>query len=208
MDGLSAGAQIALRDAARTQVRAEAWRFGIVPAHARAPIERFISSAYARVYGARIPTFMPHLAALHRDDELFAACGLRCGEGERLFLETYLDEAVEERLATVTGAPQARRSLYEIGNLAIGRPGAARALIALLTEYLLERDARWVVFTAVPMLRNNFRRLGIPLHVLGHADPARLTPEAREQWGSYYDHMPQVSAVRVADSAAALRRAR
>ena len=180
------------------------WRFAAVDTAARAGIERFIFDAYHSAYGARITTFMPHLAALYRDEELLAACGLRSAAYEPLFLEAYLGRPVEEVLGGVTCTRARRDEIVEVGNLAIARPGAARMLIELLTAHLHLRSERWVVFTAVPVLRNNFQRLHIPLHVLGDARPENLTLEARQQWGRYYDCSPQVSAVRVEDAAAAL----
>lgn len=185
-----------------------AWRFAAVDAVARAGIERFIFDAYHSAYGARITSFMPHLTALYRDEELLAACGLRSAAYEPLFLETYLERPIEDVLGSLTRTQTRRDDIVEVGNLAIARPGAARMLIELLTAYLHRRGERWVVFTAVPVLRNNFQRLHIPLHVLGDARPENLTLEARQQWGRYYDCSPRVSAVRVADAAAALGLAR
>lgn len=184
------------------------WRFAAVDAAARPGIERFIFDAYHSAYGARITSFMPHLAALHRDEELLAACGLRSAACEALFLETYLQRPVEDVLGGVTRTRVRRDEIVEVGNLAIARPGAARMLIERLTAHLHRRGERWVVFTAVPVLRNNFQRLHIPLHVLGDARPENLTLEARQQWGRYYECSPRVSAVRVEDAAAALGLAR
>ena len=184
------------------------WRFAAVDAAARPGIERFIFDAYLSAYGARITSFMPHLAALYRDEELLAACGLRSAACEALFLETYLEKPIEHVLGSVTRTHAPREHIVEVGNLAIARPGAARMLIELLTAHLHRRGSRWVVFTAVPVLRNNFQRLHIPLHVLGDARPENLTLEARQQWGRYYECSPKVSAVRVEDAAAALGLAR
>lgn len=185
-----------------------AWRFKAVSTAARADIERFIFDAYHSAYGARITSFMPHLAALYRNEELLAACGLRNAADEPLFLETYLGRPIEDVLGGVTGTQARRDDIVEAGNLAIARPGAARRLIEMLTGHLHRQHSRWVVFTAVPVLRNNFQRLHIPLHVLGDARPEALPPAERKQWGRYYGCSPRVSAVRVEDAAAALGVAR
>ena len=58
-------------------------------------------------------------------------------------------------------------------------------------------EAAWVVFTAVPALRNSFRRIGIPLVTLATADGNRLPAAARAEWGDYYEQAPAVTAVRV-----------
>lgn len=181
-----------------------AWRFEPVDEVARPVVERFVFDAYRTAYGAHIASFMPDLLALNRGAELVAACGMRAAADEPLFLEGYLERPIEDVLAAVAGVCAGRSDIVEVGNLAIARPGAARMLIEHLTVHLQLRRERWVVFTAVPVLRNNFLRLRIPLHVLGEARPDLLTPEARRQWGRYYDCSPKVSAVRVADAAAAL----
>ena len=53
-----------------------------------------------------------------------------------------------------------------------------------------------VGFTGTPALINSFRRLGIALHRLAPADPARLGVD-RDEWGSYYDAGPQVMVAEV-----------
>jgi hypothetical protein len=56
---------------------------------------------------------------------------------------------------------------------------------------------QWALFSAVPALLNNFRRLGVPLLIIAPADPVKISAEVRATWGSYYDQRPQVSAVNV-----------
>jgi len=189
----------------RRRHEAETWRLDLLTPCERPGAERFIRAAFRKAYSARIATFMPQLAGLYRGSELLGACGLRPAGDGPLFLEAYLDRAVELSLAAVTRSAVRRSAICEVGNLAIARPGAARMLIELLTAHLLEQRTEWVVFTAVPALRNNFLRLRIPLHVLAPARAEHLDAGARQQWGRYYECSPQVSAVRVADSAAALR---
>jgi hypothetical protein len=63
---------------------------------------------------------------------------------------------------------------------------------------------QWALFSAVPALRNNFLRLGIPMITLAPADPGRLSGNALANWGTYYDQQPQVTAVHVATAFATL----
>ena len=147
---------------------------------------------------------MPALMALRRNEAVAAACGLRFAADERLFLEIYLDQPVESAVAAAAGRPVARSSVVEVGNLVIARPGYARQLISHLTDWLHASSPAWVVFSAVPALRNNFQRLGIPLLDLAAADGARLSPEARAEWGNYYEQAPRVIAVRVDSAFAAI----
>jgi hypothetical protein len=171
----------------------------------RPEIEAFIRRGFERAYRARITRFMPRLMSLRRDSRLAAACGLRSAAAEPLFLETYLDRPIENALAAASGRPLARGSVIEVGNLVVARAGGARRLIIHLTSYLAAAGADWVVFTAVPALRNNFTRLGIPLVLLGAADSARLDADALADWGDYYAHGPRVTAVNVAAAFEAVR---
>jgi hypothetical protein len=194
--------------AARTAFPAErvpgAWKFDHVQPQRRAAVEKFIRRAFEKAYRARISSFLPTLMALERGGELAAACGIRRAGFERLFLEVYLDLPVERILAQQPGAGVRRHAIVEVGNLAVARAGYARQLIIHLTRHLAAQKAEWAVFSAVPQLRNCFRRLDIPLVSLALADRNRLPPAEREAWGTYYDGAPQVTAVRVAAAHAAL----
>lgn len=194
--------------AVRTTCLAErapgAWKFDQVPPQRRAAVENFIRHAFERAYRARISGLLPTLMALERDGELAAACGIKRAGFERLFLEVYLDLPVERILAEKSGAGVRRHAIVEVGNLAVARAGYARQLIINLTRHLASEKAEWAVFSAVPQLRNCFRRLDVPLVPLALADRNRLLPAEREAWGTYYDGTPQVTAVKVATAHAAL----
>lgn len=166
----------------------------IEPDHAdRAEVEAFIRAAFFEVYQARIKLFMPHLVRLRTlHDHLVAVVGYRDAANHQLFLERYLDRPVEQVLAAHVGQPVCREDIVEVGNLADAAPGGARAAIIILTAFLHSAGYRWVVFTGVPKLRNAFGRLGLEPIELTPADPMRLTPEEREEWGSYYGGQPLV----------------
>lgn len=159
----------------------------------RKQLETFIEQRFAEHYAARVRHFMPCLLGLHADDgTLQAALGVRCARQGALFLERYLDEPVEQRIAALSGgALPARGQIAEVGNLAALGAGHARLLIVALTELLAVAGFRWVAFTGTPLLLNSFHRLGLsPLH-LGAADPQRMGDELAD-WGSYYATGPQV----------------
>jgi len=181
-----------------------AWSFDPVAPQHRTAVEKFIRHAFEKAYHARISSFLPTLMALETGGELAAACGLGPAGFHRPFLEIYLDLPVERVLAEKSGVAVARRAIVEIGNLAVARAGYARELIIHLTRHLAAQKAEWVVFSAVPQLRNCFRRLAIPLVTLAPAERNRLPPAEREAWGTYYDSAPQVSAVNVDAAYAAL----
>lgn len=180
------------------------WHFGAVNGETRKDAERFIAAGFLKAYGARLTEFMPELMGLYHDDALVAACGLRPAENGTLFLEQYLDHSVDIALNRATGITADRKKIIEVGNLSVSRAGYARHFVAWLTRHLHDSGMQWALFSAVPALRNNFLRLGIPMITLAPADPGRLSGNARANWGTYYDQQPQVTAVHVATAFATL----
>lgn len=176
---------------------AERWRFKHISAGGRGMAENFIAAQFRKAYGARITEFMPELMGLYDGETLAAVCGLRTAASGRLFLEQYLEHPADILLNGMTGRIISRLSMVEVGNLSISRPGYARHLVFWLTMHLHDAGMEWVVFSAVPALRNNFLRLGIPLVTLGAARPDRLPDGDVAAWGSYYEQQPLVTAVSV-----------
>jgi hypothetical protein len=179
--------------------------FAVERGKGRDQAESLVAAVFARAYAARVRSFLPTLMGLRAADRgLLAVCGLRPAASGPLFLERYLDQAVEIALGNRSGGPARRDRIVEVGNLAVSRPGFAPALIRALTAHLARGETEWVVFTAVPALRNAFAKLRVPLLPLGEADPVRLTAAERQDWGTYYASHPQVTAVRVATAHEAL----
>lgn len=161
----------------------------------RIELEQFIRKSFELAYGAHVRHFMPQLMSLRNGrGELLAVCGLRSAAAEKLFLETYLDEPIDAVLSAKTGKKVRRDDIIEIGNMAGFRPGMARHLIAVLAAHLHEIGVRWVVFTAVPGLRNAFSRLDMELLPICRADKTRLDAAYQAEWGSYYGAKPFVMA--------------
>jgi hypothetical protein len=160
----------------------------------RSLLETHIHAAYARAYGADIQEFMPLLIGLESNDgRILGAMGLRLAADEGLLLEHYLELPIEQTLESRLGRPVERASIVELGNLAAGSPGAARLLVVALNAYLHAAGFDWVSFTAVPVLRNVFARMGLGLMELGSADASCLE-NSRNDWGSYYRQHPVVVA--------------
>jgi hypothetical protein len=160
---------------------------------ARAVVESYIARRYSRCHGARIAAFMPHLLAATAGDRVAAALGLRPAQTIPLFLETYLDTPIETAVAAHLCQPVERTQVVEIGNLAASNRRAGQLLVALLIAGLRGAGFRWLVFTATRQVRERVAALGLPLHALAAADPARLG-DARGAWGRYYDAEPWVMA--------------
>jgi hypothetical protein len=163
----------------------------------RQDVESFIAQRFLSVHGARINGFMPQLLALFDDQgRVLAAVGIRDASTQRLFLEYYLDNPVEQVIAERSGVASARARIVEIGNLASRDRRASRALFRILSRRLHDKGFDWVVFTGCSALYQMFATLGIETLVLGRALQARL-PRDQQTWGGYYEDNPQVVAVRV-----------
>lgn len=177
------------------------------PSPDRPRLEEGVRSIYAAVYGAIIRHFLPILLGLcDEQGALLGVIGAQLGaDSRRMFLEEYLDEPVEQALACVAGAPVARESLAEVGNLAALEPGTGLLLVSTLAAYFEGAGVAWAVFTATRSLRAGFRRRGLELLDLGAADGSRLGARLAE-WGSYYATEPRVTAVRVSQICDTLRR--
>lgn len=163
----------------------------------RSALESFISRVFMDCYGARLSSFHDTLiGCADGRGQWVAALGLSALAHRGAFLEQYLDAPVEQVIESAKSAsPGARRvsrwDVAELGNLAAIRPGASRALILKMTQYLYRRHFRWVVFTATQGLVNSFAKLHYEPAVLAAADPAKLRGDQRS-WGTYYQHNPRV----------------
>jgi hypothetical protein len=167
----------------------------------RGDVERFVSRVYACRYGARIPSWAPELVSVEVDGEIVAAAGWRDGRGP-LYLERYLDEPIERRIARGTGlAPPERARIAEVGHLAAARAGEGRRLMRLLGTRLASLGYEWVASTATPGVRAAFERIGVQVVELGRASARDAGPHAAA-WGRYYERGPTVVAGELAPNLA------
>lgn len=160
-------------------------------------LESFISGVFLDSYGARLSKFHDTLiGCVDGDGQWVAALGLSALAHREAFLEQYLDRPVEQVIESAKSSTRGLRrvsrwDVAELGNLAAVRPGASRALILKMTQYLHKRHFRWVVFTATQGLVNSFAKLHYEPAVLAAADPGKLQGDPH-QWGTYYRHNPRV----------------
>lgn len=172
----------------------------------RHDVERFIHKVFMRAYDADLNTFLPRLMSLRDNrNRIIAALGMREASDDQLFLETYLDSPIEKLLTDLSHTQVTRDRIIEVGNLASVHRGGLRKLIVALTSYLRGAGSEWVVFTAVPAVRNAFSALGLPLHTIATANKSCLEKQEQDNWGSYYDMGPVVVAGRVDDGYRRLR---
>jgi hypothetical protein len=171
----------------------------------RALVEQFVRREFCAHFGARIRHFMPELLALHAaDGAIRAVVGCRAAAAERLFLETYTGQPIEVALGALNGFCVPREQIVEIGSLACRNAAAAVAIVRALVPHLLHAGFAWVVFTGADTVMNVFRHLGLTPRALCAADPL-LLGESRHDWGTYYEHAPQVMAGRIAEGMATAR---
>lgn len=158
----------------------------------RDTVEQFIRCRFDEAFGSRVNAFMPRLLSL-RDPRgpIRAALGVRNAHGP-LFLEQYLDRAIELEIAAHTGGSCERDSVVEVGQLSGTYPGAVRRMIDLLTRKLHDEGVRWVAFTGTSSLRNAFHRMGLSPVEIAPARRERLPVSERTAWGRYYDDAPRV----------------
>jgi len=172
----------------------------------RCDVEKFIHRVFTRAYSADLNHYLPRLMALRdNSNRMIAALGMREASSGPLFLETYLDTSIEDAIAELCNETVTRSQIMEVGNLASIHRGGLRNLIIALTSYLRGCGTKWVVFTAVPAVRNAFEALDLPLHTIALADKSRLDEQEQIRWGKYYETGPVVVAGRVDDGYRRLR---
>ncbi len=136
--------------------------------------ESCIRDVYSNTFGAEIVAFPERLvAALDAHDEPVCAAGLRT-ELDGFFSESYLDHPVEEVIQHHAGSVAQRGYIFEVTTLASRKVEASSDFVRQIA--ILRRTAgfEWPVSTATDRLRKLLYRLGLPLAVLGRADPTRI----------------------------------
>jgi hypothetical protein len=166
----------------------------------RTEIEQFISSIFFQACGAKVRFFLPELMSLRDlNGQLIAACGIRNAGAERLFLENYTDQPIEQLLSKRVGSPINRNDIVEIGNYSVAEMGLSRLLISAIFDQLHATSKQWAVFTAVQLVRNALIKQNIFPRVLCDADIKHLPADEQLEWGNYYEQHPQVMAIRRVD---------
>ena len=156
--------------------------------------KQLIERRYALAHGAVPATQYPHFCVVEDVGEQgpSAALGFRMAATDRLFLEDYLDEPIEEAVSGIFGIAVSRDRIVEIGAHASSRSRATVLLWARTARHL-DGVADIAVAVLTAPLRTMFKRLGIAVHEICDADPARLS-NGGAGWGRYYEQGPRVCA--------------
>lgn len=171
----------------------------------RERVQGFIRDVYFAVHAASLNAFMPELFTIYEADGTpSASIGLRRIGEAPIFLEKYLDIAVEHSVQQITGQPIARQRIAEVGNLASVSAGAGRHLIAFLVYHLAATGVDWAVCTGTNAVRAALRRMGVEFELIRKARGECMGDDL-VNWGSYYQHNPFVIAVNIADGVRSLQ---
>lgn len=157
----------------------------------RQQLQAYIAEQYRRIYDAEVRDFSPLLLNLNHNLNTQAALGLKPGYCGSLFLEHYLDQPVEQVIASHARTPVSRDSVMEIGNLVSTSRGGSLPLFLMMAGALQEAGYQWMVFTATPQVEKLVRRLQVELQVLANADQSKING-GTAHWGSYYNRNPKV----------------
>ena len=99
----------------------------------RPQLEHYIAEQYQNFYGATVTDFLPVLVEMQFSCSSIAALGLRPGDSNPMFLESYLDFPVEQNIARHVKQPVFRGDIVEVGNLVATKSGASRLLFVVMT---------------------------------------------------------------------------
>ncbi|MBU2713561.1 thermostable hemolysin [Zooshikella harenae] len=180
------------------------WIWSLTTVHPlRNEVEQFIQGGYWHYFNASEISFLPELTSLWVNGQLKAAAGYCYAAQRTLFLEHYLNKPIESLLALRWQQDIVREDILEIGNLFASFSGGLRTLVIFFLRLCQAQQTPYVVFTATKQLAGSFQRLGVPLYALGKASAAALGDQ-QQHWGRYYEHQPQVVALRVSDVAVVL----
>lgn len=158
----------------------------------RSEIESYVSERFNVSYQAKISHFLPYFLSSRASGSLSSAVGFQpAANNKSLFLETYLDEAIEDVITNIVMQPIARNKIVEIGNLTSSRKGSSQMLFILIAAILKQAGFEWVVFTATKHVQQILTKLDLQTIELCEADPQRLSDRG-DSWGSYYNNQPKV----------------
>jgi len=174
----------------------------------RQQVESYIAERFNKEYKATVNEFMPQLVRMDCCGNTSAAVGIRCANSTSLFVEQYLDQAVEQVLAQYADSDfegnVARSKIVELGNLVASHRGASRLLFLTVANCLHQAGIEWIVFAATRQVAKLVAKFPCETHDLGPAEPHRLGENAHK-WGSYYDTNPHVIAMHLPKARAQIK---
>ena len=159
----------------------------------------FIRKKFHNSYLADVNISYPTIISVaDLNGEIVAALGVRRAGDQKLFLENYLNESLEEHVSKIAGCKILRHEIVEIGNLAADGRNGIKALIVACAKYLKENGYRYLVSTGTNSLITHFVALGFDPKVICEANANKISNPL--SWGTYYESQPKVIVGEVASS--------
>ncbi|RKZ79797.1 MAG: hemolysin [Gammaproteobacteria bacterium] len=166
----------------------------------RAEVEHYIAQCFYTNYQAKVTHFLPYIISSRTDDKLTAAVGFQPATNDQpLFLEQYLEKAIELKLSDLTSRTIDRNRIIEIGNLTSSRRGTSQILFILNVAISHQAGFEWGVFTATKQVLTLLNKLNLNTIEVAEANPDSLSDNG-DSWGNYYASRPKIVAGNLADA--------
>jgi hypothetical protein len=181
-------------------------RFDIEPSVEKTKVNQHVKRCFADTYGADIETFEPYILSTYDDKGINATIGFQPAATKKpLFLESYLEDSIEETLASVLSQDINRHQVVEVGNLSSTHKGSASRILFILSVAILQQAGyKWVTFTATKQVQRLLGKLNLITTAICEADPLKLADKG-SKWGSYYADKPMVVVGNLNDAIAELK---
>ena len=134
---------------------------------------------------------MPDLAVYEHATGASGVIGIRSAGDEPLFLESYLDLPVETVIQLTSGDCADRGEIVEVGQFVVDDRDIVADFFRDLVPFLQSQGFKWVCFTGTNRIRALLARIGFAGFPVTLATESRLF-DAKNRWGSYYEHEPVV----------------
>jgi hypothetical protein len=181
-------------------------RFDAESSIEKAKVNEHVKQCFADRYGAEVKVFEPYILSTFGDKGINATIGFQPAATKKpLFLESYIEESIEEALATVLKQHVNRQEIVEVGNLSSSHKGSASRVLFILSVAILQRAGfKWVTFTATKQVQRLLGKLNLVTRPICEADPLKLADKG-VSWGSYYADKPMVVVGNLDDAIIELR---
>jgi hypothetical protein len=157
----------------------------------RSSLEARVRSGFGQHFNACIEGFMPDLAVYEHATGASGVIGIRSAGDEPLFLESYLDLPVETVIQLTSGDCADRGEIVEVGQFVVDDRDIVADFFRDLVPFLQSQGFKWVCFTGTNRIRALLARIGFAGFPVTLATESRLF-DAKNRWGSYYEHEPVV----------------
>jgi hypothetical protein len=175
-------------------------------ASTRPQLEQFVSQCFHHAFNADIHCHLPYFLSAYNEEKLAAALGFApIHDAKPIFLEQYLDAAIETVISAKSNQLVSRQKVVELGNLSSAKRGFSEVLFIVIAAILYRAGYEWVVFTATHQVQRLVDKLKLKTYELCEADPLKLDDKGLS-WGTYYHNKPIVLAGNLSYGMAVLRR--